>query len=898
MQTMPSKSTFPWARALSLLAALSGVRLALLLSARGHLFREHWRYTPPPPGAAGRVILLLIVFSLLAVSLLAARHARRREPVQVHLLTFILLLFGLLFHCSSTVAFERNYLHSLAIGAITFKDLRAYLLIESVDRQPYLAVFLAILAAGWAAAARARRHHWLPPLAGMLAGSYLVVRFWTAPPPSDQQLTVLACAVLGALMTVPALRRKSPPGAAAVNPFPAAPVVSVACLGLLAALVLAFALWHGTSVLQRFPVLLIPHLAATAALAALIWLLLARQSNRQLSPFLPFIAALYFFFANAGYPLSDNFANLAVHTLCLGGYWGGELAVVLLAGLAGMLAGRLNRRLGAIGFDILAVLLMVLACLDVMVYRLLDIRLGWTLLAMGDDLRLIWGVVGEFVTVRRALVLALPVALYFPLYRFLRAKSPAFTPLIHARGRLLILLSGVCWMGGLLQPRDKISRQATWELVQSSPLCQRFKAPRLSRDELRREGRSLGILPAPATPPSSSSREWNVVLVILESMHSRHLSLFGGEDNTQPLLSAYAERMHLFPNFYSVFPNSNHARFAVLGGLYPPRQYITHLNPRIPCPSLSEILHDAGWTTAMFYASTRHYTRQWDYWQHRKWDIFNDSENMPHGDSYPRVSWGVAEEAVLDAMKDQLAEYARTGERFFLTYIPASPHRPFDGTGEQFKQFDEGFPNIDRNYLGRYKNQLLRMDWILAGLVGELEARGLLEKTVVVITNDHGEFVGEDGRRIGHGWSLEPDHCRIPLIIMRPDQPEGRTVDTLGSQVDVLPTLLDILDLPLPPGKLYQGVSLYAQRDSTAPPRTVYLLAHQQRALIRDNVYMIESESGGRHWQAMRIALNNRDAEFPEIPPAESPVSPDTARDLLDRFERFQQSLIRYYHTY
>src|SRR5258706_13552463 len=104
----------------------------------------------------------------------------------------------------------------------------------------------------------------------------------------------------------------------------------------------------------------------------------------------------------------------------------------------------------------------------------------------------------------------------------------------------------------------------------------------------------------------------------MESSYNKYLSLFGAEEETQPLLKTYRDRMELFPNFYSTFPNSFHARFSVWSGLYPTKEYVSYSNPRIASQSLFEILHDHGYGTSVFDSCYRDYVRLEDYLNPRK----------------------------------------------------------------------------------------------------------------------------------------------------------------------------------------------------------------------------------------------------------------------------------------
>lgn len=900
MNDLPLRGTkhprLGWADPIAFFAVLAGIKLFLLISARSHIYEEHWRYGGSPSGPLARLGVCAVALAILAIAWRTTTACRETDRARPHMFSGLMVFFGLLFHISSMEVADNSYLYSLASGTINWGDVRAYLFIDCIDRAPYLAMVILPLVIGWVLLTRLKRDNLIPFLTGGMWSIYLMARFWTAPPPLRYTYALLCMALAGLAVVFAAAnrakRKDAPPISTCGRHFPILVVLVLASCQLTLFLII----WMGTEA-TRIPPMLTINLAVTVALGAIFWLLAARRDEWALTPFIPFLMCVYLLYGNTGYPSSKNFSQLIFNTMCLGGYWAGELVLPLALALL-FLPFRKRFPVGtAVSYRAIAIIVIIFSAVDVFIYRLLGVRSTWALLFMGDDLQLVWGVVQEFITVGRALVLLGAVATYLILTALLKHVGHS----APATGRSAILLPltlalSVCCLGAILQPGDKASRQAAWEFLNSTPLAQRLRQPRLANEDLIANGRDLGLF-TESEPPVTGQKiqDWNVVLVILESMHSRYLSLFGSQDETQPLLSAYAGRMHLFPNFYSVFPNSNHARFAVLNGLYPPREYISYLNPAIPCPSLSEILHDAGWTTSMFYSSSRNYTRQWDYWQHREWDRFYDSHNMPHAKDFHKVSWGVSEEATLAAMTDELRERAGTGERFFMTYIPAAPHRPFDGASEQFKQFEEGFPKLEGNYVGRYKNELLRLDWVLASLIDELKALEILDQTLVVITNDHGEMLGEDSGPIGHGFSLAPDHCRIPLIIMRPDDPAPRIVDTLSSQVDILPTVLDALQLPLPKGELYQGISLYGPSPAT---RSVYLRAHEGRALIRDDLYIIDSKSGAGPGDAFKIQINGTGATYSPLDPDAREYSPAAVREDLETFERLQDSLIRYYDSY
>jgi arylsulfatase A-like enzyme len=382
----------------------------------------------------------------------------------------------------------------------------------------------------------------------------------------------------------------------------------------------------------------------------------------------------------------------------------------------------------------------------------------------------------------------------------------------------------------------------------------------------------------------------NVVLIFLESSYNKHLSLFGSSEATQPLLSKYQDRMEVFPNFFSSFAGSIQARFATFTGLYPVRDFNQFTMQRVPVKSIFEVLHDNGYTSSMFYSSFLDYTGFRDFLKNRGIDELYDADTMPGHRTTERVSWGLREEETLGAIRSQIKKYAGANQRFMLTYVPAAPHYPYDCVPEAFRHFK---PSEVGDFTPLYLNELLYMDWVMASIVDQLKESGLLEKTLVVITDDHGEMLGAKGSSIGHGWVITPELANAPLIIMDPQNPGHHLNYTLGSQIDLLPTLLDVLKISVPSKQLYEGRSLYAPE--AADHRLVYLNSYEQYGVLAGDQFL----SGDRKADAASspgtaYAISNQGSQtlFTADHTAKQ-------RPLLIRpFDDFQENLLRNYSFY
>ncbi|HUA67386.1 MAG TPA: sulfatase-like hydrolase/transferase, partial [Candidatus Saccharimonadales bacterium] len=225
-----------------------------------------------------------------------------------------------------------------------------------------------------------------------------------------------------------------------------------------------------------------------------------------------------------------------------------------------------------------------------------------------------------------------------------------------------------------------------------------------------------------------------------------------------------------------------------------------------------------------------------------------------------------------------------------LTYLPASPHNPFDGLPDRFRKRQAGqFGDLTSAYL----NSLNYMDWIISSLIGQLRTSGLLDKTLIVITDDHGEMLGQNGGPVGHGWVVTPRLTNIPLIIMDPARQSYTVNDTIGSQVDLLPTILDRLHIPLPAGQIYQGTSLYSSNPDSL--RFIYLNSLQQFAVIKGRELVCgDGESSGTQFPGSRYVMSNQDAQtiFTQID------DPDFALPTISQFNEFQENFLANYGHY
>ena len=107
----------------------------------------------------------------------------------------------------------------------------------------------------------------------------------------------------------------------------------------------------------------------------------------------------------------------------------------------------------------------------------------------------------------------------------------------------------------------------------------------------------------------------------------------------------------------------------------------------------------------------------------------------------------------------------------------------------------EGTPETRRDLLGLYDAEIAFNDHFFGKLVEALEARGLYDEILLILISDHGEEFNEHGNW-QHGRALHNESIDVPLIVKLPASRQGRRVAQRVQQLDVLPTILELVGLP------------------------------------------------------------------------------------------------------
>jgi len=242
-----------------------------------------------------------------------------------------------------------------------------------------------------------------------------------------------------------------------------------------------------------------------------------------------------------------------------------------------------------------------------------------------------------------------------------------------------------------------------------------------------------------------------------------------------------------FPAHYSVWPQTMKAFFSLFCAELPFPDYrtIPSVNPAIPCTSLSEALHGAGWRTALITSADLGYDRKMRFFRHRAFDHVVDMHTLPDQEGAWKDSWGVEEDVAIRHLIRWTQE--EPNRPWFVFYEMITAHHPYNPTQEMA---DNPMPDDRSAYLRalRYIDDRMR----------DL-AEGLGPEALVVMLADHGEGFGQHPGSLSHGAKIWQEAIHVPMVMKGP-QLAGISgeVGLNTSHIDVAPTLLGLLGVPVP----------------------------------------------------------------------------------------------------
>ena len=306
----------------------------------------------------------------------------------------------------------------------------------------------------------------------------------------------------------------------------------------------------------------------------------------------------------------------------------------------------------------------------------------------------------------------------------------------------------------------------------------------------------------------------NVLIYVIDALRADHLGCYGYPKPTSPAIDAFAAQATLFENAVAQSSWTKSTMGSVFSGMGPSRHGANSATDILPeeIETLAERVGKLGWQTAGFITN----------------GVVSSLFGFDQGfGTYVRLGEDNTSSEI-HKLSDQLnLEISRwfedhDSERPFFMYVHASdPHAPYYPREPYRGRFAAGLePEIglhDRvtaltqarasveddtanNLMALYDGEIAFNDASFAALIQMLEDNDLLDSTLVILMSDHGEEFYDHGRW-EHGLTLYSEQLHIPLIIRFPHRSwHGVKVPDIVQQVDILPTVLDVVGADVPAG--------------------------------------------------------------------------------------------------
>jgi arylsulfatase A-like enzyme len=294
----------------------------------------------------------------------------------------------------------------------------------------------------------------------------------------------------------------------------------------------------------------------------------------------------------------------------------------------------------------------------------------------------------------------------------------------------------------------------------------------------------------------------NIVLIVIDTLRADWMSAYGFHQETTPEIKRWAAKGVLFERNLAQSSWTKMSMASMLTSLWPQSHAIRKYGDGLgtAAVTLAEALQDAGYET---------YAVQTNGWLHQTFGFHQGFQHyvFPTGRAAPKIPkatvWAHADRVLEETTR--LLDHRPTDRPFFL-YVHFMDVHEYAAPNE-FKTFGTDGP-------GAYRGAIRWLDDAVSRVRGELDRVGVLEETVILLTSDHGEAFGENGKS-GHALNVLTAVLHVPLVIRFPFETEPVRIPTQVRNLDVAPTLLDIAGVPIPTS--FEGESLLPLITASGP---------------------------------------------------------------------------------
>lgn len=305
----------------------------------------------------------------------------------------------------------------------------------------------------------------------------------------------------------------------------------------------------------------------------------------------------------------------------------------------------------------------------------------------------------------------------------------------------------------------------------------------------------------------------NIILIASDALRAQNVPCYGYNKDTAPVICSLAEEegAFLFANAISQKPTTQPGVYSTMSGSFPYK--IRNGDNAGDSVLLAEILKKEGYQT-LGVVGTNMLSKGTGF--ERGFNLFIDVKDQKTSNDAASVA---ADELTKSAIK--LLDKVQTDKPFFLwvfykdTHAPYLPPKPYnslfvdeneDKNSRLIKKEEllaKGTPKYAllgdeiplSFYVSQYDGEIKFFDDNVKVLIDKLKELGVYNNSIIIITSDHGESLGEHDYYFDHGLKLDEQNIKVPLIIKFPDTVLNKKVNMLVTLSDIVPTILSYIGI-------------------------------------------------------------------------------------------------------
>lgn len=333
-------------------------------------------------------------------------------------------------------------------------------------------------------------------------------------------------------------------------------------------------------------------------------------------------------------------------------------------------------------------------------------------------------------------------------------------------------------------------------------------------------------------PKESTFVNAPIIFISIDTLRSDRLPVYGYDTLKTPAFDALAKDGVLFERAYAHVPLTLPSHSSMFTGLLPPNHGVRDntgyaLDQNLE--TLAEILKDAGYATGGVISGM--VLRQ-STGISQGFDFYDDQLDTQSKDQIRRYAYRRGDASVLRA-QEWLTSQTGSQPPFLFLHL-YDPHTPYEAP--------EPFASAYRH---PYDAEIAYVDSLLDGFFQFLKDQNLYDRSLIILTSDHGEGLGEHGED-EHGIFAYRESIQVPLIVKFPQNHRAGEVRTQPvASIDLMPSILQTTGLPL---KTYDGVPIFGIK---SPPQDRPIYAETlsplnsfgwcaSKGVIRDNLHYIQ----------------------------------------------------------